>query len=112
MTDRIHFAHPDEEATFNRFRVYYHGQCETTAATAQCATCGVFADDAEPYNGRDHHEAYDALRERLAANGWSMLCGSDYCPKCATGMGCPSCDPLISVCRVCGTAQAGEGGGR
>lgn len=103
MSDRIHFAHADEEATFNRCRVYYSGQCESTAVTARCDTCGASADHVEPYNGRDYHEAVEALRERLATDGWTMFCGSHYCPKCANGTGCPSCDPLISVCTVCGT---------
>jgi hypothetical protein len=81
--ERVHFAHPDEEATFNRCRVYYHGQCEETAATVQCSSCRTVAVDTEPYAGRDHHEAHDALRERLAAVGWTMRCGLDWCAACS-----------------------------
>jgi hypothetical protein len=82
MSDRIHFAHPDEEATFNRCRIYYSGQCDPSPARVRCATCRGWADDAESYDD-DHHAAQDALRERLRETGWTMDCGRDFCPACS-----------------------------
>lgn len=83
MSDRIHFAHPDEEATFNRCRVYYVGCGESRTLRAVCDRCGVVANDQEPHRGLDHHDACEALRGRLAADGWTMRCGFDFCPACS-----------------------------